>query len=433
MRKCLTIVLCACCTLLLILASGCQPVQQSPVPTKEDLAPTQTPIISSSPVVEQTPVPEDVLGFELPAPNEDGMREYRYNEQLVNDWLGDFSQANSVRKLLLDYLDTTENTKEGNWNDEYHMLILGCPCVVEEGWIVPAGKRLDGEWLPKLFYVTNNGNVARIVAKTQSADVWSINRSRLITASYTYSVYYGFVPTEEDIDAAHPIEVIITDQHGNEQTSVVPSGYPAYPVFLAAFPDDGVMSDIRIIDAISKHEYKPTLRNEEGYRKVQRGETRKFLPYNFFGASFYRFDNSLPWDDVPELKRIETVEPFLAWGNIYDADLYKDGKRLRVTAHAPLDQVYLERVLSRQIGPKRNVVFELSSKAFGDPTDVKAFLYTPDDIKSLEYAGGRIEVGELKEAGRIEAGRLKDAIRYMLHVRAEFGTYGYIEWWVPMA
>lgn len=372
---------------------------------------------------EITPLPEDEL-LELPAPDANGMRKYRYREQLVNDWLGDFPEADPIRKLLLDYVDDHFSSKQGNWDNEYFMLVLGRPCAVEDGWIVPAGKQMGGEWMPDLYYVVTTPDVV-IQEKTGIGDVWFINRGRLKTRAKVYSVYYGYVPSPERMEVseenAHPLEVTVAGEDGTEQNISVPANYPA---FLAALPDDGDMADIRIFDTVCNRSCAPVLMDGNGFKDRQPDEVPKVLSYNFYPLPFGDIGNNMLSENRPELGRIETKEPYSSCGTVYAANLQKEEELLRITAYALIEEAYVKRPMPATavpVGPEKSMTLILNGKAFGEPTIVDAVLYVPDGQKTLKYVDGRIETG-----------KLRDNAEYMLHVRAEFGICGFIEWLLPM-
>lgn len=421
-RLVLIVLLCAA-----LFWGGCS--AHPPAPAQETPpAPTANP----APSPRATPEPAEPI-IDLPAPNADGMRAYRYGGQPVNDWLGDFPGADKIRGLLLAYMDEYARSRGGTYlTDDFFYLFLGRSVEVPDGWIVPAGKELGGEWMPDLYYITKEGPA--IQSKSRFGDVWTINRSCVKTADGgTYTAYFGVVPTDDRLavvdENAHALRVDIQADKHHDAIDVPPH----YPYFLCVTQGVEPLQSISVFDVTKNAFSKLSLDFMHTYPTITPENVAQVLRANYHPSPMVDIRSDMPWEDVPEIRRAEVEEPYTMWGGIYACNLVDESYMLSITAHSPLDQACLERSHYVHIGPERNVILSIDGKGFGEPSKMDAVLYTPYGQKPLLYEQGRIETGELepKDYARVQSGEIASE-EYVLYVRAEFGPAGYVEWMLVM-
>lgn len=386
----------------------------------EDISqPLPSEIIQSSPIL--TPIPtvapqEDLLGFEIPKADQYGMREYIYQEQTVIDWLGDFPRANAIRNILLDHIDGKTDKSNTFWKEFY--IFLGIPQEISEGWLVPAGKRFGGEWMPDVYYISDQNGVLEIKSATRNKDVWSINQSHVDAETNHYAVFYGLVPVNDRIavvdENEHPLKMDAVFSNGETVSLDVP---PNYPYFLAVAPYGERMVDVTVWNLKKNNECALELHDGGAYYPINdHSEIERILHNNFYRMPMYGINSNMGPEEMPALGRIGAKEPYNFGGDVYSANL--SGKtQLKVLAYAPLEQSYKKYVLPAHVGSIKNVAMSIDGKEFGEPSAVTATLFTPNGKIGLAYKDGMIDVGTHDWNGN-----------YMLYVRAEFNEHGYIEW-----
>jgi hypothetical protein len=211
------------------------------------------------------------MGLIIPdAINEYGLREYQYNEQKVVDWIGDFPNSDIMRYKLLTYVDAKVNKDSGSlWKDEYYYIFMGIPVRTVNGWLIPAGKRLDGEWIPEIFYLSNNESDIEIQCHTMLMDFWSINKGKLLKENKGITFYFGIVPCDARLAIneknSSTLVLELVGSGGGQTQIIIP---PYYPYFLYIQSDDEIISGLSIVDETSKEQLQVVLSDENGNYSV---------------------------------------------------------------------------------------------------------------------------------------------------------------------
>lgn len=368
---------------------------QKPSPTPEAAKPATAPS-------------EEPLGFELPAADANGCRSYQWHDQIVVDWLGDFAQADALRNMLLTRLD-------GKQKEDYYILFLGRPLAVEGGWLLPAGKRTDGEWLPSLYHIAMDSTGLHILGKAENY-VWTLNRTYTYLPNGGCTSYFGHAKILGADSSIGSVRAEATFADETKARSDIPQGYP---YLLLVHTGDSQITDLAYFEAQTGTPLK-MLDIMDGYNwsKYKGAQRTAILQKNITMAPMFDIASNLPWEERPELCRVGASEPYEACGYIYAADLHNSAHLLRAIASAPLEQIAMEQPIPMHLKPAHRVRLSIRSKAWGNPTKVKTMLTMPDGtIRELAFKDGEIDTGKLESGGR-----------YLIYIRVEYDEKGWIEW-----
>lgn len=409
-------------TALLLLCAvtvGCvqQNIPSSPSPTvqaTQTSSPTQEP---ASPTSQPTQEPATLLGEPLAPTDEYGLRTYQWEQQNVNDWLGDFPGSNEIRLAILNRISDTRML------EEYYSLFIGRPTLVDDGVIVPAGKRHDGEWMPELLLIENNEQGYEIRYVSQS-DAWIFTHSAFPTSTGEIRTMFG-VPELYGREN-RPIRLTVTYDDGSIFEDVLP---PGYGYLLATVATTAEVVDMK---AIYEEDGEPVEWGGFGgaydWRNTQGQQKQAALRLNMslwpaYTPSTDAYDN---WNEmIPTLTRIvPSSSIFGMGGTIFQCDLAPGEERIQYYPPMSAQDAYIRvRHWSKPLKlQKDEASFAIDGKQWGKPLSVRATLYAKDGDQELLP----------DEEGVIHTGEISGDNLYLLFVEAEFADGNSCSWVVMM-